>query len=143
MARHRAHRRQRRLKNEMNVVPYIDVMLVLLVIFMVTAPMITPGVIDLPTVGEAAEVPAIPVEVQLDENGQLAIRLRDADNDFQSTTPENLVNDIHALATDQNPVVIAADGQVPYEEVMNIMDQLRDNGFTRLGFLVNQEHEGS
>jgi len=139
MSRARSRRRNRRQKNEMNVVPYIDVMLVLLVIFMVTAPMITPGIIDLPTVGEASEVPATPIEVQLDEEGLLAVRLREANTDFQPTTPEALVADIQAIATEQNPVVIAADGQVPYEEVMKIMDQLRRSGFTRLGFLVNQD----
>jgi len=140
MPRERSHRRrQRRQKNEMNVVPYIDVMLVLLVIFMVTAPMITPGIIDLPTVGEASEVPATPVEVQLAEDGVLSVRLREASADFSPTTPESLIEDIQAIATDQNPIVIAADGQVPYEEVMEIMDQLRRSGFTRLGFLVNQD----
>ncbi len=140
MPRERSHRRRhRRQKNEMNVVPYIDVMLVLLVIFMVTAPMITPGIIELPTVGEASEVPATPVEVQLAEDGLLSVRLREANMDFSPTTPENLVHDIQALATEHNPIVIAADGQVPYEEVMKIMDQLRRSGFTRLGFLVNQD----
>ncbi|HLS17072.1 MAG TPA: ExbD/TolR family protein [Paenalcaligenes sp.] len=140
MPRERSYRRrQRRQKNEMNVVPYIDVMLVLLVIFMVTAPMITPGIIDLPTVGEASEVPATPVEVQLGEDGVLAVRLREANTDFSPSSPEALIDDIQAIATDQNPVVIAADGQVPYEEVMEIMDQLRRSGFTRLGFLVNQD----
>src|SRR3546814_1166939 len=60
--------RSRRLKNEINVVPYIDVMLVLLVIFMVTAPMITPGIIELPSVGQAAEVQAKPIEVRSEEH---------------------------------------------------------------------------
>ena len=58
----------RRLKNEINVVPYIDVMLVLLIIFMVTAPLITPGVIELPSVGQAANVPAAPLEVQIEQD---------------------------------------------------------------------------
>src|SRR5699024_7883821 len=99
MPRERSHRRrQRRQKNEMNVVPYIDVMLVLLVIFMVTAPMITPGIIDLPTVGEASEVPATPVEVQLGEDGVLSVRLREASNDFSPSSPESLIDDIQAIA---------------------------------------------
>ena len=55
----------RRMKADINVVPYIDVMLVLLVIFMVTAPLITPGLIELPSVGQAADVPAQPLEVIL------------------------------------------------------------------------------
>ncbi|MEI6117471.1 MAG: biopolymer transporter ExbD, partial [Burkholderiales bacterium] len=76
-------RQGRRLKNEINVVPYIDVMLVLLVIFMVTAPLITPGVIELPTVGQAASVPATPIEVQITEDGKLSWRQRDANGKFQ------------------------------------------------------------
>src|SRR5690625_3023581 len=123
----------------MIVLPDIDVMLVLLVIFMVTAAMITPGIIDLPTVGEAFEVPATPVEVQLGEDGDLAVRLREANTDFSPSSPDAVIDDIQAIATDQNPVVITADGQVPYEDVMEIMDQLRRSGFTRLGFLVNQD----
>src|SRR5690625_7538580 len=123
----------------MNVGRYSDVILVLLVILMVTAPVVAPGVVHLPTVGEAAEVPATPIAVQREEEGLLAVRLREANTDFQPPTPEALVADIQAIATEQNPVVIAADGQVPYEEVMKIMDQLRRSGFTRLGFLVNQD----
>ncbi|HJD44614.1 MAG TPA: ExbD/TolR family protein [Candidatus Paenalcaligenes intestinipullorum] len=132
-------RGRRQLKNEINVVPYIDVMLVLLVIFMVTAPMITPGLIDIPTVGQAAEVPAIPVEVQLDKDGQLAVRLRDGQSEFETVTPETVVEQVQALAIDDNPVIIAAAGSVPYESVMDLMDQLRSQGFTRLGFLVNKD----
>ena len=132
-------RGRRQLKNEINVVPYIDVMLVLLVIFMVTAPMITPGLIDIPTVGQAAEVPAIPVEVQLDKDGQLAVRLRDGQSEFETATPETVVEQVQALAIDDNPVIIAAAGSVPYESVMDLMDQLRSQGFTRLGFLVNKD----
>ncbi len=134
-----SRRNSRRLKNEINVVPYIDVMLVLLVIFMVTAPMITPGLIDLPSVGQASEVPAAPIEVQIDKEGQLSIRLREGEAQFHAISPDNLLNEVSSLAINQNPVVIAADGEVPYASVMEIMDQLRSNGFTRLGFLVNQD----
>lgn len=137
--RSNSRRNNRRLKNEINVVPYIDVMLVLLVIFMVTAPMITPGLIDMPSVGQASEVPAIPIEVQIDKDGQMAIRLRDGDAQFHTIDPSALIDEVNTLATDENPVVIAADGEVPYASVMEIMDQLRSNGFSRLGFLVNQD----
>lgn len=134
-----SRRNSRRIKNEINVVPYIDVMLVLLVIFMVTAPMITPGLIDLPSVGQASEVPAAPIEVQIDKEGLMAIRLREGEAQFHSISAETLLDEVRALASNQNPVVIAADGEVPYASVMEIMDQLRSNGFTRLGFLVNQD----
>ncbi|MFT0850134.1 ExbD/TolR family protein [Achromobacter sp. F4_2707] len=134
--------RTRRLKNEINVVPYIDVMLVLLVIFMVTAPMITPGVIELPSVGRASDVPVKPVEVQVDESGAISFRLRDSGNEFESVSADDLVPRVQAILTTDTPVVISADGRVPYETVMKIMDDLRSSGITRLGLLVDQ-HGGA
>lgn len=131
-------RRSRRLQNEINVVPYIDVMLVLLVIFMVTAPMITPGLIELPTVGQASEVPVEPVEVQIEEDGSMSVRTRRAGEDFQQIDSERLVDEIRSRITAETPVILAADGRVPYETVMKAMDQLRSNGITRLGLLVDQ-----
>jgi len=131
-------RRTRRLKNDINVVPYIDVMLVLLVIFMVTAPMITPGLINLPSVGQADSVPARPVEIQIAEGGALSLRVRDAGAAFQPVEPNQLIPQVQALRTADTPVVIAADGKVPYETVMKLMDQLRASGITRLGLLVDQ-----
>jgi len=130
--------RSRRLKNDINVVPYIDVMLVLLVIFMVTAPLITPGVINLPTVGQAEQVPATPIEVQIGQDGVTALRLREAGAQFEPVAADELVAQVHARITEQTPVVIAADGRVPYETVMKVMDELRASGVTRLGLLVDQ-----
>ena len=132
-------RGRRKLKAEINVVPYIDVMLVLLVIFMVTAPMITPGVVNLPSVGQATEVPATPVEIQVSEDGSLSIRLRNAGSEFQDIAKDELLSEVQMLVQQPDtPVVIAADGKVPYEEVMQIMDTLRSNGVTRLALMVNQ-----
>src|SRR5690606_34853449 len=136
-----SRRNSRRLKHETNVVPYIIVMLVLLVIFMVTAPMITPGLIDLPSVGQASEVPAAPIEVQIDKEGQMAIRLREGDAQFQTIPSDQLIPEVQQLALNESPIVIAADGEVPYASVMEIMDQLRSHGFTRLGFLVNRDSD--
>ncbi|RTZ40055.1 protein TolR [Candidimonas sp. SYP-B2681] len=135
----RGSSRTRRLKNEINVVPYIDVMLVLLVIFMVTAPMITPGLIELPSVGSASEVTAKPVEVEIAEDGAISLRVRDAGNGFQKINSENLVSEVKSRISADTPVVIAADGRVPYDQVMRVMDQLRSNGVTRLGLLVDQK----
>lgn len=135
----RGSSRSRRLKNEINVVPYIDVMLVLLVIFMVTAPMITPGLIDLPSVGSAAEVPAKPVEVEIGEDGTISLRVRDAGANFEKINSQDLVSEVKARISADTPVVIAADGRVPYETVMKVMDQLRSSGVTRLGLLVDQK----
>jgi len=130
--------RTRRLKNEINVVPYIDVMLVLLVIFMITAPIITPGLINLPSVGQADSVPARPVEIQVAEDGALSLRVRDAGAVFQPVEANQLIAQVRALVAADTPVVIAADGKVPYETVMKIMDQLRASGINRLGLLVDQ-----
>ncbi|NOL48817.1 ExbD/TolR family protein [Pelistega europaea] len=138
MARVRKGRGIRRMKNEMNVVPYIDVMLVLLVIFMVTAPMITPGLINLPSVGQAAEVPSTPVEVQIEENGDISVRFRKPGEEFEKIPKEEVLNRIQSMTQADTPVVISADGKVPYEDVMKIMDTLRSNGLTRLGLMVNQ-----
>ena len=140
MASNRSHsgRSGRRLKNEINVVPYIDVMLVLLVIFMVTAPMITPGLIELPTVGRAAEVPSEPLEVQIDEKGTLSLRSRSAGSEFQPVAADALVDTVRSRITADTPVVIAADGKVPYEKVMEVMDKLRGSGIAKLGLLVDQ-----
>lgn len=128
----------RRMKADINVVPYIDVMLVLLVIFMVTAPLITPGLINLPSVGQAAEVPSTPLEVQISEDGQVAVRMREAGATLQDIQRDQLVEQVRQRITAETPVVIAADGKVPYETVVKVMDELRSNGVTRLGLLVDQ-----
>jgi len=134
---------RRRLKNEINVVPYIDVMLVLLVIFMVTAPLVTPGLIKLPTMGQADQIPATPLEVQIDANGAYAIRLRESGATFQPVSADQLLSEVRARLSTDTPVVIAADGSVPYESVMNVMDTLRSHGVTRLGLLVEQHGNSS
>jgi len=126
------------MKADINVVPYIDVMLVLLVIFMVTAPLITPGLINLPSVGQASEVPATPLEVQISEDGQVALRMREAGATPQDIARDQLVDQVRQRITAETPVVIAADGKVPYETVVKVMDELRSNGVTRLGLLVDQ-----
>jgi biopolymer transport protein TolR len=134
-------RQGRRLKNEINVVPYIDVMLVLLVIFMVTAPLITPGVIELPTVGQAATVPTTPIEVQITEDGKLSWRQRDASGKFQSVERSSLAQTILSVRTPGQPVVISADGKVAYKSVTEVMESLRKAGIDKLGLLVSQEGE--
>jgi biopolymer transport protein TolR len=129
----------RRLKADINVVPYIDVMLVLLVIFMVTAPLITPGLINLPSVGQASDVPVKPLEVQISQNGDIALRMREPGANPENIGRSELVAQVRSRITADTPVVIAADGKVPYESVMKVMDELRTNGITRLGLLVDQQ----
>jgi len=130
----------RKLKNEINVVPYIDVMLVLLVIFMVTAPLITPGVIELPSVGQASNIPAVtPIEIEISENGSIKWRKREPGAVGQSVERSSLAQTLLSQLKPDQPVVIAADGKVPYDTVMKVMDDLRSNGITKLGLLVDQK----
>lgn len=128
-----------KLKNEMNVVPYIDVMLVLLVIFMVTAPMITPGVIELPSVGRASSVPLVPLEIQIAQDGELSWRKREPGGEFQPVPRDAVAQTILEIREPDQPVLIAAHGKVPYETVVELMDRLRANGIDRLGLLVEQQ----
>ena len=134
----RGGRRSRRVMAEMNMVPFIDVMLVLLIIFMVTAPMISVGVVDLPTVGKAAQRPDSVVEVIVDKDGKLRLRL---DNkDAKDTNLKALVADVKSLqaGNTQVPVVISAEKSVKYEAVVDVMDKLQRSGVQRVGLTVKQ-----
>ena len=127
--------------NEINVVPYVDVMLVLLVIFMVTAPLVTPGVIDLPTVGKAGQPRVVPLEIVVLEDQKLIVRERDAGGRIvneQSVSRPALVQIVKARqAKDpQLAVLIAGDKNVRYEAVLNVMDDLRTQGIPRVGLQV-------
>lgn len=130
--------RQRRLMNQINVVPYIDVMLVLLVIFMVTAPMIQTGSVDLPSVGKAATPPVAPLEVMVKADGQLALRDRAQGADEIGVDKEELAARIKAAqaANPQQPVLIAGDKNVRYEVVLSVMDMLQKQNIARIGLLV-------
>lgn len=132
-------RRQRRLMNQINVVPYIDVMLVLLVIFMV-APQATPtGSIELPSVGQASQTPAQPIEVIVKADGKLALRDRDQGGKEETVTRDALVTRIRDLqgARPDRAVVVAGDKAARYEEILKVMDTLQGNGITRIGLLVH------
>ena len=127
--------------NEINVVPYVDVMLVLLVIFMVTAPLVTPGVIDLPTVGKAGQPKVVPLEIVVLEDQKLLVRERDAGGRIvneQSVSRQALVQIVkerHAK-NPQLAVLIAGDKNVRYEAVLNVMDDLRNQAVARVGLQV-------
>ena len=127
--------RGRRTINEINMVPFIDVMLVLLIIFMVTAPMISPSVIDLPSVGKAAKQPdqVIQVVVQKDDSLEMV-----NDSKTQKTKLENLANLVLQAQTGQanSAVVISADRNVKYETVVKVMDTLQRAGIQRVGLSV-------
>ena len=131
-------RRTRKTINEINVVPYIDVMLVLLVIFMVTAPLVNPGQIELPSVGSKLTVPAAPLEVTLRSDRTLWLRdQQEAAAAIQVSRDELLarIRAKQARLHDQ-PVVIAADANARYEDVLGVLDLLQRNGAQRVGLLA-------
>ncbi len=131
-------RRPRKQMNQINVVPYIDVMLVLLIIFMITAPMINPGQIDLPQVGQSLKAPVAPLEVMIKADKTLMLRDREKSGVAVVVTRPELIQAIkekQALNPDQ-PVVIAADKRVRYEEVLKVMDILQQNQVKRVGLLA-------
>ena len=131
-------RRGRRAIAEMNMVPFIDVMLVLLIIFMATAPLITPGVVDLPSVGKAATRPTSVVEVIVGADEKLRLRLDGGEP--QPTSVARLAGAVKALQAGnaQVPVVISADKSVRYDAVVKVMDTLQKNGVQRVGLSVRQ-----
>ena len=130
--------RSRKLVNQINVVPYVDVMLVLLVIFMVTAPFINPAQVELPSVGKTSQTPAQPLEVIIKESGEYLLKNRAVPGDERVVEKSALAAEIAALqrALPDQPVVIAADKNVRYEEVMNTMTVLQNAQITRIGLLA-------
>ncbi|MEI7678595.1 MAG: protein TolR [Betaproteobacteria bacterium] len=131
-------RGNRRLMNQINVVPYIDVMLVLLVIFMVTAPLTNPGQVELPSIGKASNPPVAPIEVSIHTDQTLSLRDRSTTVDDRKMSRNDLLAAIRQKQA-KNPeqaVVIAADKDVRYEAVLDIMDMLQQNQVKKVGLLV-------
>jgi len=131
-------RRARKSINQINVVPYIDVMLVLLVIFMVTAPLVNPGEIELPSVGAKLTTPAQPLEVTLRTDRTLWLRDQQAGGPAVQLSREELVLRIRAKQAKLpgQPVVIAADRSARYEDVLGVLDLLQRNGAKKVGLLA-------
>lgn len=132
------NRSKRRLMNEINVVPYIDVMLVLLVIFMVTAPLMNPGQIDLPQVGTALKPPVAPLEVIIKKDNSLALRDHSLGGNESQVSRDELVAILKTrqAAQAEQAVVISADKNVRYEEVINVMDALQQQHIRKVGLLT-------
>ena len=131
-------RRPRKAMHNINVVPYIDVMLVLLVIFMITAPFINPSQVELPSVSKSAATSSAPLEVMIKVDGSLLLRDRSGNEEGSPVADDGLVQavrDRHQARPDQ-PVVISADKDVRYESVMRVMDVLQGLGIARVGLLV-------
>ena len=131
-------RGSRRLMNEINVVPYIDVMLVLLVIFMVTAPLINPGQVELPSVGKSSNPPVAPLEVSIHTDQSLWLRDRAAGTDERKVERKELLAAIKQKQANnpEQAVVIAADKDVKYESVLEVMDMLQQNQVKKVGLMV-------
>ncbi len=131
--------RRRRSMNEINMVPFIDVMLVLLIIFMVSAPLITTGVVDLPTVGKAQQRPTSVIEVVVGKDEKLRLRV-DQQDDPLPLTLERLPTRVREkqAGNADTPVVISADRNVKYESVVRVMDVLQKAGVKRVGLSVKQ-----
>lgn len=126
-----SRRKSRRMMNQINVVPYIDVMLVLLVIFMVTAPMTNPGMVELPKVGQTLKQTSAPlvITIKADKTTQIEGKVLQRDQLLAE------VRDSLKLHPDQS-VVIAADKDVIYDEVMGVMDMLKQNHIDKVGLLL-------
>ena len=136
-----ALRRKRGPMHEINVVPYIDVMLVLLVIFMVTAPLITPSVIDLPTVGKASAPRVVPLEVFVRADQGLVIRTRDGNGriiDERNVSRGDLSKELKAARgkNEDLSVLVGWDKNARYESVLQVMDELRKQGIHKVGLQV-------
>ncbi len=124
--------------NEINMVPFIDVMLVLLIIFMVTAPLISPSVIDLPTVGKAATVPDQVIHVEISKDEKITLKSTGTTVATRSSSLDMLARDVRQLQGEvaQGPVVITGDRSIKYETVVKAMDILQRAGVQRVGLAV-------
>ncbi len=133
--------RKRGPMHEINIVPYVDVMLVLLVIFMVTAPLITPSVIELPSVDKASQPRVVPLEVFVRADTGLVVRSRDATGAIVSertvTRGElpSAIKDARGKNAELS-VLVGGDKNARYESVLQVMDELRKQGVSRVGLQV-------
>ncbi|HEX7342473.1 MAG TPA: protein TolR [Rhodanobacteraceae bacterium] len=136
--RHRGRRRRRGLIAEMNVVPYIDVMLVLLIIFMVTAPLLHLGVnIELPqAAAKSLQNDQQPILVSIDKSGQLYLTLGAAPR--ETVSADELVRKVHAFI-DVNPkvsVLVGGDKRIDYGRIMQVLVMLQQAGVPHVGLMT-------
>jgi biopolymer transport protein TolR len=133
--------RGRRTISEPNMVPFIDVMLVLLIIFMVTAPLITPSVIDLPSIGKAAKQPDVVIQIILGKNDALEMKVKENSTPVTLSSLAEKVQQAQKKSStgaevSNTAVVISADKSVKYESVVKVMDTLQRAGIVRVGLSV-------
>jgi biopolymer transport protein TolR len=130
---------KRRMLADINVVPYIDVMLVLVVILMVAAPFVNPSLVELPTMGKASRAPDKPLELTLRVEGKMSLRESGTSKDLATDLPGVIaeIKKRQAAGREQPvPVVIHADKDLKYEAVMKVMDQLQRADVKRVGLAV-------
>ncbi|NBD20220.1 protein TolR [Aquabacterium fontiphilum] len=133
-------RRGRRVRNEINMVPFIDVMLVLLIIFMVSAPLMPTGVVDLPSVGKAQQPPQQVIELVVEDEARVRVRVNQRDVDTYAI--EALAEQVRLLQAQaeggpaQSPVIISARKDLRYDTVIQVMDRLQRAGVARVGLSV-------
>ena len=134
-------RRRRRAMAEINVVPYIDVMLVLLIIFMVVAPAIQPGQIDLPSVGQTLNPTVAPLEIRIKRDGAITLVDRQQGGQTQAVSRQNLLQAVKAIQANhpEQAVVINADKNLKYDDVLHVMDALQGGKIKRVGLLVKPD----
>ena len=123
---------------EINMIPLIDVMLVLLVIFMVTAPLINPGQIELPQVSKTSNPPVQPLEVSIRTDQSLWLRDRSRGSAERRVDRKELIAAIREKQA-RNPeqaVVISADKDVRYESVLEVMDMLQQHQVKKVGLFA-------
>ena len=132
-------RGRRRTINEINMVPFIDVMLVLLIIFMVTAPMLTPGVVDVPSVGKASKQPVKFATLTVSKDGQLQLQTEGHTRTVtEKEAAEAALQWQKNQPDDKAAVIIAAEKSVTYETVVKAMSALQKAGVQRVGLSVKQ-----
>jgi len=134
------NRRHRRTRSEINMVPFIDVMLVLLIIFMVSAPLLPTGVIDLPSMGRAQKAPDKVIEVVLEAEDDLSLRVdrQDAGRIALSELAPRIKDEQERAAggPQSAPVIISARKDIRYDAVVRVMDTLQKGGVVRVGLSV-------
>ena len=133
-SRDRRRRGKHRSMSEINVTPFVDVMLVLLIIFMVSAPLLTVGVpIELPeTAAEALPMdPEEPLTVTITAEGVIMIQTTE-------TAPDELIGKLRAIAAERtsNKIFLRADGAIPYSQVAQVMGALNAGGFRNIGLVT-------
>ena len=136
--------RGRKFKSEINVVPYIDVMLVLLVIFMVAAPLTNPGVINLPTAAKSSLPPTEYIQVSLKPDTTATIGISSQKGGSAQAEKVGgrgvLIQKLRAMheANPDMPVMISADKDIKYDEVIQVISEAKKLGINRVGLATKQ-----